>query len=303
MSRVTELEKALTTLFRKGTEVGYTETEIDEFLENIDYHALLQAVWNKAETVYAYRADGKNALSLDYRSAELFKQRATLLYEDVDAIGKTLKELELAGYIIRRQLRGKDGRISDTEYTIFEKPRKPSPPDTTLPDTENPYLDNPDTEAPDTDNPAQLNTKKSNTQKSNTDLSSTHSFFLPAADGMTDGFEKKAEIREQIEYDILCQQYDRMQLDELVEIMLEVAMNRSPTVKIGRDAEYPTGFVQQRFEKITSMHIEKVMDGIRENTTRVWNTKAYLMAALFNSVSTIDNHYAMLVNHDFHGGP
>lgn len=218
-------------------------------------------------------------------------------------LAETLKELELAGYIIRRQLRGKDGRISDTEYTIFEKPRKPSPPDTTLPDTENPYLDNPDTEASDTDNPAQLNTKKSNTQKSNTDLSSTHSFFLPAADGMTDGFEKKAEIREQIEYDILCQQYDRMQLDELVEIMLEVAMNRSPTVKIGRDAEYPTGFVQQRFEKITSMHIEKVMDGIRENTTRVWNTKAYLMAALFNSVSTIDNHYAMLVNHDFHGGP
>ena len=81
MSRVTELEKALTTLFRKGTEVGYTETEIDEFLENIDYHALLQAVWNKAETVYAYRADGKNALSLDYRSTELFKQRATLLYD------------------------------------------------------------------------------------------------------------------------------------------------------------------------------------------------------------------------------
>ena len=192
---------------------------------------------------------------------------AAICKEGVDAIGKTLKELELAGYIIRRQLRGKDGRISDTEYTIFEKPRKPAPPDTTLPDTENPYLDNPDTEAPDTDNPAQLNTKKSNTQKSNTDLSSTHSFFLPAADGM------------------------------------EVAMNRSPTVKIGRDAEYPTGFVQQRFEKITSMHIEKVMDGIRENTTRVWNTKAYLMAVLFNSVSTIDNHYAMLVNHDFHGGP
>lgn len=74
---------------------------------------------------------------------------AAICKEGVDAIGKTLKELELAGYIIRRQLRGKDGRISDTEYTIFEKPRKPSSPDTTLPDTENPYLDNPDTEAPD----------------------------------------------------------------------------------------------------------------------------------------------------------
>ena len=61
--------------------------------------------------------------------------------------------------------------------------------------------------------------------------------------------------------------------------------------------------MQERIEKITSMHIEKVMDGIRENTTRVWNTKAYLMAALFNSVSTIDNHYAMLFNHNFHDGP
>lgn len=232
---------------------------------------------------------------------------AKICKEGVDAIGGALRELESAGYIVRHQMRDRQGRISDTEYVIYEQPQPKAPdtpqPDTALPDTENPYLDNPDTEAPDTDNPAQLNTKKSNTQKSNTDLSSTHSFFLPAADGMTDGLEKKAEIREQIEYDILCQQYDRMQLDELVEIMLEVAMNRSPTVKIGRDAEYPTGFVQQRFEKITSMHIEKVMDGIRENTTRVWNTKAYLMAALFNSVSTIDNHYAMLVNHDFHGGP
>ena len=232
---------------------------------------------------------------------------AKICKEGVDAIGAALRELEAAGYIVRHKLRDRQGRISDTEYVIYEQPQPKNPdtpqPDMASPDTENPYLDNPDTEAPDTDNPAQLNTKKSNTQKSNTDLSSTHSFFLPAADGMTDGFEKKAEIREQIEYDILCQQYDRMQLDELVEIMLEVAMNRSPTVKIGRDAEYPTGFVQQRFEKITSMHIEKVMDGIRENTTRVWNTKAYLMAALFNSVSTIDNHYAMLVNHDFHGGP
>ena len=232
---------------------------------------------------------------------------AKICKEGVDAIGAALRELEAAGYIVRHKLRDSQGRISDTEYVIYEQPQPKNPdtpqPDMASPDTENPYLDNPDTEAPDTDNPAQLNTKKSNTQKSNTDLSSTHSFFLPAADGMTDGFEKKAEIREQIEYDILCQQYNRMQLDELVEIMLEVAMNRSPTVKIGRDAEYPTGFVQQRFEKITSMHIEKVMDGIRENTTRVWNTKAYLMAALFNSVSTIDNHYAMLVNHDFHGGP
>ena len=82
---------------------------------------------------------------------------AAICKEGVDAIGKALKELEQAGYIVRRQLRGADGRICDTEYTIYEQPR---PPDTALPDTENPYLDIPDMEQPDTDNPAQLNTKE-----------------------------------------------------------------------------------------------------------------------------------------------
>ena len=53
MNKAIELENALTGLFRKGTEVGYSETEIDELLEDIDYDTLLQAVWNNAETVYA----------------------------------------------------------------------------------------------------------------------------------------------------------------------------------------------------------------------------------------------------------
>ena len=236
--------------------------------------------------------------------------------DGVDSICSTVKELEKAGYVQRRRIRDAHGRLTEVEYTILEKP-VPPPESEPPPKRENPVLENPVLEKPEQvlpkqaepeqENPAQLNTKKSSTKKSNTDLSNTHSFFpsglAPAAEGQTDGLDKRAEIREQIEYNFICKQYDRAQLDELVEIMLEVAMNRSPTIRIGRDAEYPTGFVQQRFEQITSMHIEKVMDGIRENTTRVWNTRAYLLAALFNSVSTIDNHYTMLVNHDFHSGP
>ena len=83
MNRGIELENALAALSQKGTEVGYTETEIDDFLEDIDYDTLLQAIWNNAETVYAYRADGKHTFSMDYRGTELFKQRATLLYDDM----------------------------------------------------------------------------------------------------------------------------------------------------------------------------------------------------------------------------
>lgn len=95
------------------------------------------------------------------------------------------------------------------------------------------------------------------------------------------------------------ERYGREQIDELVEIMLEVSMNRSPTIHIGREAEYATAYVQDRFSRITSMHIERVCDGIRDNRTQVRNTKAYLLAALFNAVSTLDSYYTMQANYDY----
>ena len=245
---------------------------------------------------------------------------AAICKEGVDAIGKALKELENAGYIVRRQLRGAGGKISDTEYVIYEQPQqRPQPdtdnpdtgiPDTDLPDTENPYLDKPDTVKPDTvqpdtENRAELNKDISSKEKTSTDLSITHSFppsrMSAPVEGRTEVSEKREQIREQIEYDLIVTPANREQVSEFVEIMLEVALTRSPTIKIGRDAEYPTAFVQQRFEKLDAEHIRKVLDGIAENTTRVRNTRAYLLAALFNAPSTIDNHYTMLVNHDMSG--
>lgn len=110
---------------------------------------------------------------------------------------------------------------------------------------------------------------------------------------------ERDKIKHQIEYDCLQQRYRGEQLDELVEIMLEVMMNRSPTIRIGRDAEYPTSYVRERLSKINAMHIERVMDGIADNRTQVYNTKAYLLATLFNSVSTIDSYNTMQYNHDF----
>ena len=97
---------------------------------------------------------------------------ASICKEGVDAIGSALKELETAGYIVRRQLRGTNGRITDTEYVIYEQPQ----PDMSQPDTASPDTENPDMVKPDTEKPAELNIEKSNTQKSITDgLSSTDS--------------------------------------------------------------------------------------------------------------------------------
>lgn len=90
---------------------------------------------------------------------------AAICKEGVDAIGSALKELETAGYIVRRQLRGANGRITDTEYIIYERPhpREDSAPDTPAPgmdspDTENPDMVPSDMDTPYLEMPAELNT-------------------------------------------------------------------------------------------------------------------------------------------------
>lgn len=142
-----------------------------------------------------------------------------------------------------------------------------------------------------------------NTYQNNPDVNNTDSIYpsAPTPSGWTDGTMNRERIKHQIEYAWLRTQFRAEPIDELVEIMLEVAMNRSPTIRIGRDAEYPTFYVQERFSKINAMHIERVMEGIEDNRTQVRNTRAYLLASLFNSVSTLDNHCTMQYNYDFGG--
>ena len=53
---------------------------------------------------------------------------AAICREGVDAIGSAIRELEAAGYIVRRLLRGDDGRITDTEYVSYERPIEPDTP-------------------------------------------------------------------------------------------------------------------------------------------------------------------------------
>ena len=165
------------------------------------------------DTTLSLKAKGLLSMFLSFPEDWNYSTRglAKICKEGVEAVGNTIKELEKAGYIVRRQLRGANGRITDTEYIIYEKPQtpEPSPPDTFTPDMVPPDMENPDVAGPDMDaphmeNPAQLNINQSKTQKSNTKRSNTHSILPPApftgpAEGMKEIFEKREAIRETIE--------------------------------------------------------------------------------------------------------
>lgn len=82
---VSSLEYVIDRLFRCGVgNPGYKEQELEELLAGMDYNSLLQAVRHEAKTVYAYATYGKPPQTFDYRGADLFGQRATLLYDDFD---------------------------------------------------------------------------------------------------------------------------------------------------------------------------------------------------------------------------
>ena len=237
---------------------------------------------------------------------------ASICKEGVDAIGSALKELETAGYIVRRQLRGTNGRITDTEYVIYEQPQ----PDMSQPDTASPDTENPDMVKPDTEKPAELNIEKSNTEKTITYGSSTDSipFRETAAarpperkgrDAMsvTEIENYRELILENIEYECLKRRYPLYQddLNEIVELLVETVCAKRKTTRIS-GADFPHEIVRSRFLKLDSSHIEFVMDCLQKNTTQVRNMKQYLLAVMFNAPTTMNNHYTSLVNHDMHAG-
>ena len=209
---------------------------------------------------------------------------AAICKEGVDAIGGALRELETAGYIVRHQLRDRQGRISDTEYVIYEQPQPKNPdtpqPDTASPDTENPDMVKPETAA------ARPPERKGRDAMSVSEMESYRDLIL-----------------ENIEYDHLCREFTtyREDLDEIVELMVETVCAKRKTTRIA-GSDFPHEVVRSRFLKLDCSHIEFVMECLRNNTTEIRNMKQYLLAVLFNAPTTISNHYTAQVNHDMYAG-
>ena len=247
----------------------------------------------------------------DYTLAGLAK----LNREKVDAIRTAIWELEKFGYITRRQTRDSNGRMSRTEYVIYEYPQEvPSPilenPTTEKPMLENPITVNPTSEKSVSENPTQLNTNSLNKKELNNNLSITN--ISNPIQSNTNNKEKigldevetyREIIKENIDYDILAinLKYDISMLDEIVDLLTETVCTAKDYLTIAGD-EYPAALVKSKFLKLDAGHIEYVIDCMKKNTTDVRNIKKYLLAVLFNAPSTMDSYYTTQVNHDMYGG-
>ena len=246
------------------------------------------------------------------------KGLTSLFSDGIDSIRQGINELEKHGYIVRERKRDSRGRLGGMEYVIYETPHKPveNSIDSAYPKSQDPTTENPTQDSSAEEMPTvykELN--KYNKNKSMTFEINKNSFLPEVSEDLeecapvensgrkelSDTSRAREEIKKQIEYDVMVQRCQPSQLDELVEIMLEVRMNLSPTTRFSRDEVYPTVYVQDRYSRLNAEHIEQVLDGIRENTSKVMHTKAYLMKCLFNAPETLESKVMMDVNHDLYG--
>ena len=237
------------------------------------------------------------------------KGLATLNKEGIDAIRSAINELEAFGYIERSRVRNEKGQLGENEYIIHELPISPEPKQTE-PTLENPTLDNPVQAEPEQGKSTQLNTNKSNTEISNTDLLNTYPINStepeengepvkpqqPERIGMDKILAYRQLIKQNIEYDILCQK-----LNGNIGILNEMVCTTREYLTVASE-ERNAETVKSKLLKLNSEHIEYVIDCMKNNTTDVHDTRKYLLAALFNAPSTIDSYYTLKVNHDMYGG-
>ena len=243
---------------------------------------------------------------------------ARICKDGVDSICATVRELEGAGYIVRERERHADGTLGGIEYTILEQPRgmdapkRENPvqaenagdaPKRAFPEQVKPVLGKPEQE-----NPAQLNIEEQSKKELNTDLTKSFPSFLRERKfAQEDELERRnsyrAQIMTNVDYNYLVgyTEVDRARLDELVGLMLDTVCSTKPTLRVAGE-ELPAEVVRSRLLKLTGAHLLYVLDCVRENTTDVRHVKLYLLTALYNAPLTMDNHYALMVGHDFSGG-
>lgn len=112
--------------------------------------------------------------------------------------------------------------------------------------------------------------------------------------------ETKEIFRQQVEYELLVKDgWDQDELDELVEIAVDVLLSSAKTIRVNRE-EKPAELVKRQYGRLTMLHMQYVLNSLRETETKAHNIRAVMVTALYNAANTIGSYYGNLYR--YHGG-
>lgn len=109
--------------------------------------------------------------------------------------------------------------------------------------------------------------------------------------------EVTTNVRDQVEYPLLRQEYGQDLADEVVSILSEVLCRSGPTIRIGQDS-YPARFAKARMRSVGYEHAAYALDSLgRAGPVR--NAHNYLLALLFNAPAGYNAAVKAQYNADF----
>ena len=122
--------------------------------------------------------------------------------------------------------------------------------------------------------------------------------FCPVRLSFREAFSRAAQQTE-----LECAESSNMDfMRELCYIIAEVyILDPDSKIKIS-DEILDAYLVQEIFRELTHQHLRLVADNFKEQTRLIKNKRAYLRAALYNSVFEFEAHYTNLVVHDLGNG-
>ena len=248
-------------------------------------------------------------LSLPENWDYTLKGLTTLFSDGIDSIRQGIKELEENGYIVRERKRDARGRLGGMEYVIYETPEKAveNIVENSTPEQSSPANAEPTEDFPVQDESAEdkamlyKELNKSRTKESITHVSNPYQSIQQEQQVDVMGYEETREnVKEHIEYEIMCERYPKERMDEIVDIASEAICSNRSSFILGKDT-YPYALVKDRLLRLDSSHIEYIISCINANTTEIHNIKPYQLKTLINAPATMESYYQTKVNHDLYG--
>lgn len=121
----------------------------------------------------------------------------------------------------------------------------------------------------------------------------------PKRDGLMDSEtvvdETRERFREQLELDTLALRYDPVELEELEDAIVDMYTCPEPYQQIGQQLQ-STKAVRQMLDKLTSQHIEYIMESLSNTTQPIKNIRSYLRVTILRAPTTVEHYYKAQAN-------
>ena len=100
----------------------------------------------------------------------------------------------------------------------------------------------------------------------------------------------RERFRQQLELGILAKRYDPQELDELLDAVVEMYACPDERQQIGQQLQ-STKAIRQQLDKLTSRHIEYIMESMSKTTQPIKNIRSYLRVTILRATTTIEHYY------------